>query len=94
MEKCYKAVFFRFWARRELKLHFSQKQSIFMDLLIAVPFQLTVTLSLVTPKHPADVTCTAIPQHSHAVANRYDAHLITVTVMISTWICCCGKQFY
>jgi len=77
---------------QERGLRFSQKQSIFTDLLIAVPFQLTVTLSLVTPKHPADVTRTAIPQHSHAIANRYDTHLITVTVMISTWICCCGKQ--
>jgi len=65
-----------------------------MDLLNAVPFELTVTLSLVTSKHPTDVTCTAISQYSHAIANRYDTHLITVTVIISTWICCCGKQIY
>jgi hypothetical protein len=65
-----------------------------MDLLIALPFQLTITLPLVTSKHPTNVTCTSISQHSHAITNRYDTHVITVTIIISTWLCCCGKQIY
>jgi len=90
-----KQYFWDFGPGERVKVTFLPKKvNLFTDLLIAVPFQLTITLSLVTPKHPTDVTCTAISQHSHAITNRHDTHLITVTVMISTWICCCGKQIY